>query len=165
MSTVNTNTPCPLCGETVGSEEFDNTIVNCRTREQDFVCGNPKCGFANFQKIKHFGGRPFWLETTHYPMNDNGKVLRPPEPPTAAGVKKGKVDDTPRTASMNPSLTRFYPKQPAAVACDNAPAQFQYWHSPISALSHRSGFLPSSAKTKFTSGPEESILGIPRRFQ
>jgi hypothetical protein len=53
------------------------------------------------KKIKRFGGRPFWVETTHYPMDDNGKVLRPPKPWTAAEVKKGKVYDTSKTASMN----------------------------------------------------------------
>ena len=77
MTCVDTNTPCPLCGETVDLVAGGNTFFDCRTREVDFRCGNPKCGFAYFHEIKDFGGQPFWVETTHYPMDANGKVLRP----------------------------------------------------------------------------------------
>jgi hypothetical protein len=106
MSIIDTGRSCPLCGKTVGVIEdgetiAGNTTFNCRTNEQEFVCGDPKCSFAWFQEIKHINGRPFWVETSHYPMDENGKVLRPPEPPTAARVKKEKVDHTPRTSSVN----------------------------------------------------------------
>jgi hypothetical protein len=32
---------------------------------------------VRFAEIKRFKGRNFWCETTHYPIDDSGKVLRP----------------------------------------------------------------------------------------
>jgi hypothetical protein len=77
MSSVDTNTSCPLCGETVDLVAMGNTFFDCRTQELDFRCRNQNCRFAYFHEIKQFGGRSFWVETTHYPMDENGKVLRP----------------------------------------------------------------------------------------
>jgi hypothetical protein len=82
MSIVDVNQQCPLCGESIGVIEngvtiLGNTIANCRTEEKQFGCGNPTCGFAWWTKITQFNGRQFWSETTHYPMDADGKVLRP----------------------------------------------------------------------------------------
>ncbi len=98
--------PCPLCDKAVSlsyengeQSHFNYILWNNHTREEQFTC--VECGFGWSNKIEQYKGRHFWVETVHYPMDDKGNVLRPPKPPTAVGVKKDKVDDTPRTASMN----------------------------------------------------------------
>jgi hypothetical protein len=99
MSTVDTNIPCPLCGETVDLVAVGNTFFDCGTQEMDFSCGNQNCRFSYFHEIKQFGGRNCWVETTHYRMDESGKVLRltkPLKPPAVSGNHGTQCADTAR---------------------------------------------------------------------
>jgi hypothetical protein len=79
MSQVYANRQCPLCGKTAAASEdyAENTIVDTRTREQSFLCGDSQCGYSASSEIKQIDGRLFWVETVHYPIDNTGKVLCP----------------------------------------------------------------------------------------
>jgi hypothetical protein len=49
MSLVTSNTACPLCGQ-IGEGDFQT-----RTREREFICSNPECGFSDCTEIKTTG--------------------------------------------------------------------------------------------------------------
>jgi hypothetical protein len=82
MSKVTDVKKCPLCG---GDGVFE---LNCDTNEQEFECGGPgcgtaTCGFSYQAEIRRDeSGQPnYWVETTWYPMDAQGKVLRPEKKP------------------------------------------------------------------------------------
>jgi hypothetical protein len=90
MSVVCSNIKCPLCKYDPPSGLENVFILNCKTFEEDFTCA--KCGFSQTTEVIERDGNSFWRETYTYPMDETGKVLRPPddgliERTTACGVR------------------------------------------------------------------------------
>lgn len=82
MSTVNHSYPCPLCGsedpitDENGEYFCDNSTLDTRTRERDFVC--VKCGAGFISAIREVNGRKMWIETVYFPI-DNGVPCGKPD--------------------------------------------------------------------------------------
>jgi hypothetical protein len=75
---------CPLCGKEHSEADatpenlgFNHTL-DCRTGEKEFACLG--CGFMYASDLEEVDGKPFWIETCRYPIDETGSVRRPPRP-------------------------------------------------------------------------------------
>jgi hypothetical protein len=63
---------CPVCGQAQA-----DTDLETRANEQELHCQNKNCGFLASTEVRtDDNGRSYWVETTWFPMTEDGRVLR-----------------------------------------------------------------------------------------